>query len=78
MLRTWARRRRFAFPAIILGGFDSIAGAVVGSVLIALLRIITIQFLGGAWEDPIAYAVLLIVLLFRPQGLFGEVEVRRI
>jgi branched-chain amino acid transport system permease protein len=67
-----------AFPAIILGGFDSIVGAIVGSVLIALIRILAIVFLGGAWEDPTAYMVLLIVLLIRPQGIFGSKEVSRL
>jgi branched-chain amino acid transport system permease protein len=67
-----------AFPAIILGGFDSITGAVVGSILIALIRVLAVKFLGGVWEDPISYLILLLLLLFRPQGIFGSKEVTRL
>jgi branched-chain amino acid transport system permease protein len=67
-----------AFPAIILGGLDSIAGALVGGVLIAAVQQFTITYLGGQYEDLVCYGVLLIVLFVRPGGLFGRQEVARL
>jgi branched-chain amino acid transport system permease protein len=67
-----------AFPAILLGGLDSIEGAVVGSLLIGLLQGFTVVYLGYDYVDVVSYVVLLVVVLFRPAGLFGSREVRRI
>lgn len=67
-----------AFPAILLGGFDSIVGAIVGSLILALIQNIAIYNFSGQWEDVASYGVLLIVLLLRPQGLFGSSEVTRL
>lgn len=66
------------FPAILLGGLDSIVGALVGSMLLALVQNLTITYVNGNWVDVASYAVLLAVLLVRPQGLFGSAEVSRI
>jgi branched-chain amino acid transport system permease protein len=67
-----------AFPAAVIGGLRSIPGAVVGGVLVGVL-----QSLGGAYiasdaKDVVVYAVLLLVLLVRPSGLFGEREIIRL
>lgn len=60
-----------AFPAAVLGGFGSIPGAVVGGIIIGIIE--TFAGLGPAgFKDVAAYVVLLIVLVVRPQGLFGE------
>jgi branched-chain amino acid transport system permease protein len=67
-----------AFPAVLIGGMDSIRGALVGGLLLALAQNIVIMAVGGAWQDPIAYIILLIVLLVRPRGLFGRREVVRV
>jgi branched-chain amino acid transport system permease protein len=67
-----------AFPAILLGGLDSLTGAIVGSLVLALAQNVTIYNVSGAWEDVVSYGLLLIVLLLRPQGLFGSPEVRRL
>ncbi len=66
------------FPAIILGGLDSYSGAFIGALVIGVLdSVIGIAF-GGQWQDPVAYSVLLVVLLIRPRGLLGSHEIVRI
>jgi branched-chain amino acid transport system permease protein len=67
-----------AFPAILLGGLDSIVGALVGGLLIGLGQAAIGVYLGGNWQDVVAYAVLLVVLLVRPQGIFGDARVARL
>jgi branched-chain amino acid transport system permease protein len=67
-----------AFPAILLGGMDSIRGVLVGGVLLAAVQNVATIVFGGDWSDVIAYAVLLVVLLVRPRGLFGTREVVRL
>jgi branched-chain amino acid transport system permease protein len=66
------------FPAIILGGLDSYLGAFVGSLLLGALDSVIGVTLGGQWQDPVAYVVLVVVLLIRPRGLFGSREIVRI
>jgi branched-chain amino acid transport system permease protein len=67
-----------AFPAILLGGFDSIPGSLVGGILIGLIQAAVGTWVGGVWQEVVAYLVLLGVLLVRPQGLFGSAEVARL
>ncbi|MEM2081348.1 MAG: branched-chain amino acid ABC transporter permease [Candidatus Bathyarchaeia archaeon] len=61
-----------AFAIIILGGLGSIPGAVIGGLLYGIAENAAVYFLGGIWQDAIAFAVLIIVLVIRPTGLFGE------
>jgi branched-chain amino acid transport system permease protein len=67
-----------AFPAILLGGLDSVPGALVGGVLIGILEAAVATYAGGTWENVVAYIVLLGVLLLRPQGIFGSGDVARL
>jgi branched-chain amino acid transport system permease protein len=67
-----------AFPAILLGGLDSIAGALVGGLLIGLGQAAIGVYLGAEWQDVVAYGALLAVLLVRPQGIFGGARVARL
>lgn len=67
-----------AFPAVLLGGLDSIRGALVGGFLLALTQNASATFIGGKWSDLIAYGVLLAVLLVKPTGLFGKAEIARL
>jgi len=60
-----------AFPAILLGGLDSIGGAVIGGFALAAVQNITQVTIGSSWQDVISYGLLLIVMFVRPQGLFG-------
>lgn len=61
-----------AFAIIMLGGLGSIPGAIIGGLLYGLAENTAVYFLGGIWQDAIAFALLIIVLVIRPTGLFGE------
>ena len=66
----------FAFTAAVLGGVGSIRGAVIGAFIIGLIKTIAGQYMpGGTQYDYVwIFVVLILVLVFRPQGLFGEPE----
>jgi branched-chain amino acid transport system permease protein len=71
-----------ALPVLILGGFTSIAGAIVGGLLIGVGEKVAEVYwgplVGGAIENWFAYVIALVFLLFRPQGLFGELIIERV
>jgi branched-chain amino acid transport system permease protein len=67
-----------AFPAIILGGLDSIVGAVVGGVIIGLLQGFVTTYLGRDVVEVTTYGALLLVLLVYPTGLFGTKAATRV
>ena len=71
-----------ALPVLILGGFTSIPGAIVGGLLIGVGEKLFDYFfqpiVGGATENWFAYMLALVFLLFRPQGLFGEKIIERV
>ncbi|HSY16090.1 MAG TPA: branched-chain amino acid ABC transporter permease [Jatrophihabitantaceae bacterium] len=67
-----------AFPAILLGGLDSIEGAVVGGVIIGVGQGFVATYLGGQFLDVTTYGALLLILLVRPAGLFGTVQASRV
>ena len=71
----------YAFAAAVLGGMDSAIGAVVGGLAFGVIQNLVetyIDWIGATLRLPVALAVLLLVLLIRPQGLFGHAEVRRV
>ena len=71
----------YAFAAAVLGGIDSPVGAVLGSYILGVgISLLTeyVGWLGVSLQLPVALAVLLIVILVRPAGLFGHVVVRRV
>ncbi len=61
-----------AFAIIILGGLGSIPGAVAGGLLYGIAENITGYLSNGTWQDAVAFALLIVVLVIRPTGLFGE------
>jgi branched-chain amino acid transport system permease protein len=61
-----------AFPAAVLGGFGSLPGAIVGGVLIGLVEAFSGFYLPEGFKDIAAYVVVLIMLMVKPNGLFGE------
>ena len=61
-----------AFAIIILGGLGSIRGAIIGGLLYGITEQLATLFLGGTWSSAVAFALLIIVLIIRPNGLFGE------
>jgi branched-chain amino acid transport system permease protein len=71
----------YAFAAAVLGGLTSPAGAIVGGLALGVtLNLVSayVDFLGPQMRLPVALALILVVLLFRPAGLFGRVAVRRV
>lgn len=71
-----------ALPVLILGGFTSVPGAIVGGLIIGagekLAEVFWAPAIGGGIEDWFAYMLALVFLLFRPQGLFGEKIIERV
>lgn len=73
-----------AFPAAILGGLDSVGGALVGGLVIGILEALVagyqdqLAFLGHGASQVVPYVVMLAVLLIRPSGLFGSKELTRV
>jgi branched-chain amino acid transport system permease protein len=71
-----------ALPVLILGGFESVPGAIVGGLIIGVGEKIGEVYwgplVGGAIENWFAYMLALVFLLFRPQGLFGEKIIERV
>ena len=61
-----------AFAAAVLGGIGSIPGAMLGGLLLGVLEIMGVAYLSSSYKDAIAFAVLIIVLIIRPQGLLGQ------
>lgn len=63
-----------AFAAVILGGIGSPVGAVVGAVVMGIAQELSVPLVGPSYKLVVAFAVMVIVLLFRPAGLFGTIE----
>ncbi len=61
-----------AFAIIIIGGLGSIPGAIVGGLLYGIAENTAVYFLGSIWQDAIAFALLIAVLVVRPTGIFGK------
>ena len=70
------------FPVVILGGLDSIMGAIVGGVLVGVLENLSGGYLdpifGGGVKEVAPFVVLVLILMLRPYGLFGKVEIERV
>jgi branched-chain amino acid transport system permease protein len=63
-----------AFPAALVGGLDSLFGAMIGALIVAAAEIAAIQFVNPLLSDVVPFLVLLLVLAVRPWGLFGSRE----
>ena len=66
------------FPVVILGGLDSIRGAVIGGAVIGLLEVYTGGYVGHGLSLVVPYVVLVLVLMVRPYGLFGKEIIERV
>lgn len=73
-----------AFPAVIIGGLDSVVGAVVGGLMIGLAEVAAgvylsqFTFLGAGFSGIVPWLLMMVVLVVRPYGLFGTEEIRRV
>jgi branched-chain amino acid transport system permease protein len=70
------------FPVVILGGLDSIPGAVVGGLIVGLVENLTAgyldQYVGGGTKDFAPYVLMILALMIRPYGIFGKKIIERI
>lgn len=66
-----------AFAIIVLGGLGSMGGAVVGAYVLAAAETVVTNLHYGTWVDAVSFGLIFLILLIRPQGLFGRKEVRR-
>jgi branched-chain amino acid transport system permease protein len=65
-----------AFGGAMLGGLTTPYGVVVGSLVVGVAESLAAGYLSYGYRDPVAFSVLLVVLLLRPQGIFGVVRGR--
>jgi len=63
-----------AFVAAVLGGIGNVPGAVLGGLLIGTSEVLVVGYLSSTYRDAIAFGILILVLILRPQGILGRVE----
>jgi branched-chain amino acid transport system permease protein len=63
-----------AFSVVIVGGLGSIKGAVVAGLLLTQLQSISSLFISPVWSDPLVFGVMIVVLMFKPSGLYGGLK----
>jgi branched-chain amino acid transport system permease protein len=61
-----------AFTVVIVGGMGSVAGAVVAGLLITQVQAMASLIVSPVWSDPIVFGIMVLVLVIRPQGMFGR------
>jgi branched-chain amino acid transport system permease protein len=61
-----------AFTAAVLGGIGNLRGAAIGGLLLGVVESFSIAFVNGAYLDVVVFALLILVLMFRPTGILGE------
>jgi len=66
------------FPVVILGGLDSIPGAIIGGIVIGLLEAYTGGYIGRGLNTVVPFIILILILMVRPYGLFGQVRIERV
>lgn len=71
-----------AFPAVIIGGLESVPGALIGGLLVGLLEAVGAgyldPFVGGGMTEVLPYVILLLVLMVKPYGMFGYEKIERV
>jgi branched-chain amino acid transport system permease protein len=68
----------YAYMAVVIGGWGSIAGAVIGAMMISLFQVVVSAYVSYAVATGLLYVALLLIFFFRPQGIFGELVQRRV
>lgn len=61
-----------AFSVVIVGGLGSIKGAIIAGLLLTQVQALSSLYISPVWSDPLLFGIMVLVLMFRPQGLFGR------
>lgn len=67
-----------ALPAAVIGGLDSVRGALLGGLVLGVAEQLSVNYIGGETRELAAFGALLVVLIVRPYGLFGTPEIKRV
>jgi branched-chain amino acid transport system permease protein len=67
-----------AIPVFVLGGVQSFPGVIVGGLVIGVVEVLIGYFIGSEFRTPVVFAILLLILILRPYGFFGESKVQRV
>ena len=67
-----------AFVAAVIGGIGNLPGAVVGALLLGLCEEFVVGYTASSWRDAVAFGFLIVVLLVRPEGLFGRAQAEKV
>ena len=67
-----------AFTAAVLGGIGSIPGAMLGGLVLGLCESYTTGYFSGDYEDMLAFGILILILIFRPDGILGKPKVQKV
>jgi branched-chain amino acid transport system permease protein len=67
-----------AFVAAVIGGIGHVPGAMVGALLLGLVEELVVGYGSSTWRDAVAFGFLIVVLLFKPEGLFGKVTAEKV
>ena len=67
-----------AFTAAVLGGIGSLPGAMLGGLLIGLIEVFWAGYFSSEYKDVAVFAILVLVLIFRPSGLLGKPEIEKV
>jgi branched-chain amino acid transport system permease protein len=68
----------YAYIAVVIGGWGSIAGAMIGALMISIFQVVVSAYVSYAVATGLLYVSLLLIFFFRPQGIFGELVQRRV
>ena len=67
-----------AFPAAAIGGFTSVGGSIIGGLIVGVIEQLAGGHFGTKWREPVAFGLLILVLIFKPTGLFGQKDLERV
>lgn len=67
-----------AFTATVLGGIGNIPGAMFGGLILGILEMLGAAYISAAWKDVFVFLILILVLIFRPTGIFGETVAEKV
>ena len=62
-----------AFTVVIVGGMGSIIGTVIAGLVLTQVQVLSSLVVSPVWSDPIVFSIMVLVLVLRPQGLFGRI-----